>query len=224
MNTLRERAEKLEAEGIFLGGAAKFFETAGRKMLITLLNEGLTPSSKVLDVGCGCLRCGYWLIHILDQGCYFGIEPNAKMLDAGLRLLLEPGLAELKKPSFDHNADFDFTVFQQAFDVFVARSVWTHAAKPQIQKMLDGFLSTASPRGLFLTSYVRPSLIRRDYQGTGWIGRSHESDVPGTVRHKRSWIRAECAKRHLDVKEIKGKAYNFSNQTWLCIKRKPSAL
>jgi hypothetical protein len=69
MKTLMERANELDAEGIFLGGPAKLFETAGRTLLITLLSEGLTPSSKVLDIGCGCLRGGYWLIHFLGKSC-----------------------------------------------------------------------------------------------------------------------------------------------------------
>ena len=53
MESLIERAIRLEKEGIFLGGPAKLFKTAGRKQLTTLLSEGLTPASKVLDIGCG---------------------------------------------------------------------------------------------------------------------------------------------------------------------------
>ena len=166
MKTLMERANRLEAEGIFLGGPAKLFETAGRKLLITVLSEGLTPSSKVLDIGCGCLRGGYWLIHFLDKDCYFGIEPNIDMLEAGIRILLEPGLSDLKKPMFDHNTDFDFMIFKEKFDFFVARSIWTHASKQQIQTMLDGFVSTANTEGIFLTSYLKPTLFKKDYKGT----------------------------------------------------------
>lgn len=220
METLTERANRLEAEGIFLGGPARLFETAGQKSLITLLSEGLNPNCKVLDIGAGCLRGGYWLIHFLDEGCYFGIEPNAEMLEAGCRILLEPGLADLKKPRFDHNADFDFTVFGETFDFFVARSVWTHASKQQIQAMLDGFVSTSNSGGIFLTSYVKPTIFKKEYMGTEWVGRSHESTTPGIVRHSLGWIQAECAKRELIAEEIKGKAYNFGGQTWLRIKHK----
>ncbi|CAG0947608.1 hypothetical protein ANRL1_04330 [Anaerolineae bacterium] len=118
MKTLMERANELEARGIFLGGPLQVFETAGRKLLTVLLSEGLTPSSNVLDIGCGCLRGGYWLIHFLDEGCYFGIEPNTEMLEAGINIVLEPGLADLKRPRFDHNAEFDFAIFKEKFDFF----------------------------------------------------------------------------------------------------------
>lgn len=210
MKTFMERASRLTADGIFLGGPAELFETAGRKMLITLLSEGLTPTSKVLDIGCGCLRAGYWLIHFMDRGCYFGIEPNTKMLEAGIRVFLEPGLEDLKRPRFDHNADFDFTVFQERFDFFVARSIWTHASKKQIQTMLDGFVSTANSEGLFLASYWKPTWFKKDYKGTeGRQARAH---------HSLGWIQTECADRGLVAEEIKEKAYNFGSQTWIRIK------
>ncbi len=98
MTTLLERARELQARGIFLGGPPSRFEIAGRKLLMTLLSEGLVPSSRVLDIGCGCLRGGYWLIHFLDEGRYFGIEPNTTMVEAGMSVLLEPGLKESKRP------------------------------------------------------------------------------------------------------------------------------
>ena len=197
MGTLLERANRLEAEGIFLGGPARLFETAGQKLLIALLSEGLNPSSKVLDIGCGCLRGGYWLIHFLDKGCYFGIEPNIEMLEAGNRILLEPGLADLKEPQFDHNEDFDFTVFGEKFDSFVARSIWTHAPKQQIQTMLDGFISTANSGGIFLTSYVKPTTFNKDYIGTKWVGKSHESNTPGIVHHSFGWIQKRVCKKRV---------------------------
>jgi hypothetical protein len=212
-----ERAAKLEAEGIFLGGPADLFSVAGQKLLITLLSKGLTPDSKVLDIGCGCLRGGYWLIHFLDKGCYFGIEPSVAMLDAGIKILLEPRLVDLKQPTFDHNSDFDFTVFEEKFNFFVARSIWTHASKSQIQTMLDGFIETGD-NGIFLTSYIRPTLFKKDYMGTAWVGRSHASSKPGMVCHNFRWIQTECTKRGLVAEEIREKAYNFGDQTWIGIR------
>ena len=79
-------------DGVFLGGPPKLFETAGRMQLILMLREGLYPTSKVLDVGCGCLRGGYWLINFLAPGGYCGVEPNRAMVEAGLTHLLDPGV------------------------------------------------------------------------------------------------------------------------------------
>lgn len=216
---LQEKAERLSQE-TFLGGPLGVFESAGRMQLIALLREGVYPDSTVLDVGCGCLRAGYWLIHFLEPGRYFGIEPNRWMLEAGVRHLLEPGLVESKRPRFDSNPDFDFSVFGETFDFVLARSIWTHAAKDQIRKMLDGFAAHARPGGVFLASYRRAGLFRRDYRGRHWVGRSHESESPGMVAHRFGWVREECRVRGLGVGEIRDGAYNFGGQRWLRITKR----
>lgn len=220
--TLMARAQQIESEGVFLGGPIEVFERAGRKLLMLLLNEGLMPDSKVLDIGCGCLRGGYWLIHFLDQKCYCGIEPNKVMLDAGLGVLLEPGLADLKQPRFDANEGFDFAVFAEQFDYVVARAIWNHASKAQIQTMLDEFVSTSTPQSVFLASYLPAIRDEDDYQGSTWIGRSRLSNQPASIRHRFDWIEAECARRDLLIEEITDQIYNFGNQIWLSIRHRTS--
>jgi hypothetical protein len=209
---LQEKADRLSRE-IFVGGPVDDFETVGRLQLTTLLKEGLYPDSKVLDIGCGCLRGGYWLIHFLDPDCYYGIEPNRAMLEAGLSHLLEDRLIVEKRPRFASNAEFDSSVFGVVFDIFVARSIWTHAAKRQIGKMLDSFVRDATPSALFLTSYLRSNWLKHDYWGSNWIGRSPQSDVPGLVYHDFHWIQRECGQRWLHVRELKEGVYN--GQIWL---------
>src|SRR5689334_365730 len=176
---LQKVAEQLSHE-IFLGGPRQFFEIAGRLQFAMLIREGMYPSSKVLDVGCGCLRGGYWLIHFLDRGCYFGIEPHQEMLGKGVANFLEPGLLEDKQPSFDSNDRFDFSVFGTRFDCVLARSIWSHATKAQIGVMLDQFLQHSTPESFFLTSYLPAGWLgRRDYQGSRWVGKSHQRTEPG---------------------------------------------
>ena len=211
---LQATAERL-AQETFLGGPVSDFEAIGRLQLTTLLREGLYPNSKVLDIGCGCLRGGYWLIHFLDPGCYYGIEPNRTMLGAGISQLLEDGLVAAKNPRFDYNAQFDSSVFGVVFDFFVARSVWTHASKSQIEKMLDSFVHDSTQTGTFLTSYLRSNWLQRDYRGNNWVGRSHQTDVPGLVYHDFHWIQRVCRQRSLDVTELRQGIYN--SQTWLKI-------
>jgi hypothetical protein len=215
---LQEKAEQLRSTIYHLGGSVHVFERVGRLQLILCLKEGLYPDSKVLDIGCGCLRGGYWLIHFLDPGCYFGIEPNRDVLDAGVKHFLEPGLVETKCPRFDYNSSFDASLFGEVFDFYVARSIWTHASKLQIQTMLDSFVRHSSSDAVFLTSYRRAGFRRgRDYGGTGWRGVSHASRTRGMVCHSFRWITQACRQRGLLVEEITDKAYNFGTQTWLKI-------
>jgi SAM-dependent methyltransferase len=148
----QEKVERL-ADQAFLGGPPTDFERVGRLSFEALLAEGLKPSSRVLDVGCGALRMGYWLMRFLDPGCYFGIEPNREMLDVGLNDLVEADVVKRANAHFAGNDDFDFSVFGEQFDFVLARSIWTHSSKAQIQAMLSSFAATAAPGGVFLASY-----------------------------------------------------------------------
>jgi hypothetical protein len=121
------------------------------------------------------------------------------MFEAGAAHLLEAGLREAKRPRFDHNEQYDFSVFDTKFDFFHAHSIWTHAPKKDIEQMLDGFAGNTNPGARFLTSFKPPGLFGKDYMGDDWVGRSHESDDPGICRHSRKWIQAACAERGLEV-------------------------
>jgi SAM-dependent methyltransferase len=151
--TLQERADEL-ARKVYLGGPADRFEQDGRLILIALIRRGLDFDAPVIDVGCGALRAGYWLIHFLQPGMYHGIEPSRRRLDAAREALLEPGVEELKRPRFSHNADWDLGVFGVAPRFVVARSIWSHAPKPAVSALLDSFARVAAPDGLLLASYV----------------------------------------------------------------------
>lgn len=151
---LGERAASV-ADRVPLGGPITEFEEVGRLQLEVLVHEGLYPDSKVLDVGCGALRGGYWLMHFLDPGCYFGIEPFREMLEAGLHSVVEPSLVEEKRPTFSDTKDFEFSAFGVKFDFVLARSIWTHASMEQIALMLDRFVEVAAPGATMVTSYFR---------------------------------------------------------------------
>lgn len=213
---LKKRAEKLRKKDVFLGGAYENFEIVGRLQLISLLKIGLYSHSKVLDIGCGCLRGGYWLIHFLNRNCYSGIEPNEKMLNLGKKYIIGSDLIEEKKPRFDTNSDFDFSVFNTKFDYVIARSIWTHSSKKQIETMLESFLPNSTKQGVFLTSYLKGSWYN-DYKGNRWSGRSHKSDRPGATYHSYSWIKKQCKKRDLKVKELPFDVFN--SQVWLYISK-----
>lgn len=211
---VQERAEALAAT-VFLGGPARHFAAVGRNQLAVLLENGLEPESRVLDVGCGALRGGYWIMRILDRGGYHGLEPAVDMLRAGIDHILEPEVLERAEPRFDHNARFDFSVFDTTFHFVIARSIWTHASKRQIETMLDSFVATAAPGGVFLASVLPVTDARPDYRGDEWVGRSHESDVGGTVAHDPEWIERACAVRDLTVHDT---GPNVLHQQWLAIR------
>ena len=232
--SVQERGEHISAS-VFTGGPVERFAEVGAMQLATLLLSGLQPNSLVLDVGCGALRGGYWLLHFLNPDCYYGLEPNREMLEAGLRDLIEEDVLRCKRPQFDHNDRFDFSVFGRTFDFVLARSMWTHASKAQIDVMLDQFVTWSSPTGCFLTSY-RPAFPRQlralpalipalaenmppmdDYRDDVWIGRSHQSSEAGMVQHSYRWIVTECRARRLKVRQLRYPV--AQGQYWLQIRR-----
>ena len=193
------------------------FETIGRMQIIVLLKNGLYPDSKTLDIGCGVLRAGYWLIRFLNPDCYFGIEPYKEMVDSGIKHFIGPDLMSVKRPRFDHNADFDFSVFGEKFDFFIARSVWTHATKPQIEQSLDSFRQNSTESAVFLADFRPAGLpigrLLRDYKGVVWSG--------PTIAHRSQWIRSQCHKRDLVVDKLRED--RIPGHIWLRITRASSA-
>jgi hypothetical protein len=213
---LQQKFEAL-ARNRFYGVPVENFEFAGREQLANLLLAGLNPDSKVLDIGCGVLRAGYWLIHFLDPGGYCGIEPHQERLAIGTQSILEPEVLKNKQPRFDTNPNFDTSVFGEKFDFFLAYSIWTHAAKPQIQTMLDGFVRDSSDHAAFLLTFLPSSWRHADYKSDQWFGTSHESNAPGTIAHSFRWIRSQCAQRGLAVRHLgRDKAHRHR---WLEIRK-----
>src|SRR5205807_9324011 len=176
---LQQRFEKL-SHNRFLGVPTEGFAFAGREQVEFMLRAGLQRSSRVLDIGCGVLRAGYWLIRFLDVDCYCGIEPSGDRLAIGKELVGSDVIAG-KRPRFDCNARFESSVFGDKFDFFLAYSIWTHASKLQIAAMLDLFLRDSRAGGTFLATFLPANWLAPDYRGVQWLGTSHESDVPGLV-------------------------------------------
>ncbi len=92
-------------------------------------------------------------MRFLDPGHYFGIEVQQEMLKLGLEEIVEPEVVERANAHFSDNDAFDFSVFGEKFDFALARSIWTHASKPQISAMLRSFAETGSPGSVFMASY-----------------------------------------------------------------------
>ncbi len=205
---IRTRSERLSKVSHQLGCGVKRFEKTGRAQLESLIRNGLSPWHKFLDIGCGAMCGGYWVMHFLDAGNYHGIEPNVKMWKCGVSHILEPNLIEFKQAQFNHNDQYDFSVFDTQFDYLFSQSIWTHAGKSDIGKMLDGFSKFGKDTAKYLTTIKLPDLFHRDYKGDEWVGGSHESDTVGTVRHSFSWVRHACEKRSLTVKRLKGEKIN----------------
>jgi hypothetical protein len=133
--------------------------------LLTTL--GLRQHHSLLDVGCGSLRIGRLLIPYLNQGKYFGVEPNEWLVDEGIRRELGEALVKIKRPTFFFSDSPD-TIAQAkvAFDFALAQSIFSHCGLD----LIKGWLSAISPLLARDGALVATFLIgEEDSEETGWI-------------------------------------------------------
>ena len=199
---LPEFKRAIAAAGLFSGGPDARFEQVGRQTLAKSISLGMMPDDKVLDIGAGSLRVGWWFVQYLKAENYYAVEPVRKRIN---------GAADILGVDINvfYNDDWEFPEVE--FDFVIARSIWTHAAKWMIAKMLSEFRENSSQDGKFLTSVGLTESEEQDYEGSEWLA------GPPLVRHSLDWIERECARNGLRV-ETSGQLYK---QTWLLITRTP---
>lgn len=156
----------------------------GRQIFDRLVSLGLRPGHTVLDVGCGALRVGGYLIEYLGITAYFGIEPYRPLVEMGSRDL-RPGLITEKGPQFYDTDSFEFAgIFPASFDFILMSSIWTHASHEQIRTMLRS-AARAGTRGVTVLADYRDTT--EDYLGDTWS--------PSSVCHSRGCIEIACEGR-----------------------------
>ncbi|KAL7474932.1 hypothetical protein ACHAW6_000875 [Cyclotella cf. meneghiniana] len=197
----------------FVGGPEAVFSAMPAHVMRVLRHLGMKTTSRVLEVGVGLGRNAKSIIDFLDKGGFCGIEPNGDMLAVGVAHMIGRGVMEKKQPRFSTNADFDFGVFfqkekedrskMQLFDVVTSRSVWTHTSKLQIEQYLESFARYTNPNAFLATSVVNITEdCSKDYNGTEWVGKSHDANNQGIVLHCMPWLREICRRKGLVVKSL----------------------
>ncbi|MEM8493308.1 MAG: hypothetical protein AAF756_21020 [Pseudomonadota bacterium] len=185
--------EAIAKRGIFAGCALDKFAATAKDLFHIAYDTGLDKRHCVLEVGGGCLRTGVWFIDFLEQSNYCCIEPNKKMLNAGKDVFLDENRLA-KAPLFNHNEDFDLSVFKKEIDWVVGYSIWSHCSRAQIIHIIDQASSMGS-RLLFSFAPVHPR--RPEYTGEGWTGISHNSDTKGIAYHRVEWLLEVCVTRKM---------------------------
>ena len=182
--------QKLRAFKNFTGGPIEKFSDVALATFYTLSMYGLKPDSKFLDIGCGALRLGFLIMNYLDSSRYYGVEPNVAMLDEGKDTLAKV-IIENKKPFFSNAEDFSFhdQFGCNDFDFALARSIFTHASRKQIEICFNELSKVMKPQGVFCLTFVQPTkLFDREYSGSEWVGRSHKSSKAGIVKYKKETL------------------------------------
>jgi SAM-dependent methyltransferase len=153
----RQLTRKEIAAGVHRSFVGGLWHEIGTLQFKFLLKQGLLPSHKVVDIGCGALRCGIPIIRYLDAGNYFGFDINASLIEAGKH---ELNLAELnaKRPILLVNDKFELERLGNSFDFAVAQSLFTHLDMNLIVRCLIKVRNVLRPGGkFFATFFLAPS-------------------------------------------------------------------
>ncbi len=140
---------------------------------------GLRQHHRLLDIGCGSLRLGRLFIPYLNVGNYVGIEPNAWLVEEGIRNEIGESQLSLKKPLLvtgDTPAELRGS---GPFDYAVAQSVFSHCGIPLIRGWLCGMAPLLASSGVLLATYLPAD---KDSEVTGWV-------YPGCVEYRESTMR-----------------------------------
>lgn len=131
------------------------WEELGELQAAFLKSRGLTPEHKLLDIGCGCLRLGVHMVDFLKEGNYFGIDLNQELLDAGYNIELgNKGLQhKLPRTNLICNANFEFTLFNETFDMTIAQSLFTHLNFNHIRACINHLSIVMKPSGMFYATF-----------------------------------------------------------------------
>ena len=188
-------------------GPKEQYDEIGSHQVTLLKALGLRTMSKLLDIGCGSLRAGKYLIPYLNRGNYYGVEPNQGLLKTGLVKEVGFEVYEKKMPLFAFNDKFDFSVFDEEFDFVVAQSIFSHAAPAQIETCLKNAAATMKKGGILAFSYLKGGC---DYTGQSWV-------YPNGVKYTEKTMLDFVKKAKLTVE--KSKFTHPNGLTWIIVKK-----
>lgn len=138
----------------FVGPPAQYdFMGATQFRLLTAL--GLREEHRVVDIGCGSLRGGRFLIPYLLPGHYTGIEPNSWLWQEALDRELGRDLARLRTPRFVRDASFRMAQVETgSADFIVAQSIYSHTGADLFERSVAAAARVLAPGGQFLFTVV----------------------------------------------------------------------
>ena len=98
----------------------------GRDQLEHLLARGLQPEHSLLDVGCGALRSGIWLIPYLDTANYYGVDYHLPSLEAGAQYEIPFHRLGDRQPHLLHSERFELDFWKKKFDWILSFAMIQH--------------------------------------------------------------------------------------------------
>lgn len=128
------------------------WEEHGPLQLAFLRRHGLTPRSRLLDLGCGTGRFARHVVPFLEPGRYVGLDIAPAALDHAVKLSHQEGWGA-RRPCFVLGDGTLGQVVDRPFDIVWAHSVFTHLPAKLIGHVLADLAGMEF--GAFLFTYKR---------------------------------------------------------------------
>lgn len=208
LDTYNTRVDTYGHRGFVGGTDAEKWYNGGKMQYHFLVSQGLQPDHTFLDVACGSLRLGQWLIPMLDSGNYYGIDGNAKLVQRGIEQEFMYDVLSVKRPNFAYNYDFNLD-FIDSFDFAIAQSLLTHMTTELVDMCLGNLSQKMHQSSKLYITY---------FQGTEKHNPVTKSDPQKVWRYRFSTIQ-NIANRHGLALHKMGK-YNSPNPQMLLLAEK----
>lgn len=179
-----------------------------------LTTFGLRAHHRLLDFGCGSLRAGRLFIPYLDPDCYYGIEPNAWLIEEALEEEVGADQFRIKRPTFSHVEDFRVDELGASFDFILAQSIFSHTGLELITPCLASMAGCLEPRGLIFATFQESGWPAGDSERGGWV-------YPGCVSLRPATIRRLARDAGLHSRRLR---WYHPRQRWYVMATNPKAL
>ena len=137
-------------------GTKDEFDRLGKIKLQTLLENGLTPDSRVLDVGCGTGQLAVPLeTYLSDKGCFYGTDIGIEAIPFCQ--------AHYKRPNFKflQNEMTVVPIYDTTFDIITFFSVFTHTFPDETVLLLAEAKRLLAPNGCIIGDVFTSPMVER---------------------------------------------------------------
>lgn len=175
-----------------VGGAA---DVLGPWQLSLLVRHGLRPDHRLLDLGCGTLRGGRFVIPYLNPGGYVGVDPIASLIERAWEVVdretlwtWRPTLGSLELLGESANRTFDFVL---------AQSVLNHLGRDDIVSTVARVARVLAPRGVWLATARLDTDVAEVLEGPA---HPHRPGEYLSVHMNPEWFRSLLGKHNLTMR------------------------
>jgi ubiquinone/menaquinone biosynthesis C-methylase UbiE len=141
-----------------------------------LIDQGLTPDSRLLDVGCGTGQMAMALEdYLTDRGAYYGTDIG--------REAIEYCRTHFRRPNFVFETGgmtrLPFSTSAGPFEMAIFFSVFTHTFTDETALLLAETARLLGPNGVILADIITSEYVARGagHRGEMWVNRAHFDQI-----------------------------------------------